>query len=172
MVNLRNFNAVSPAALQQLANNPSIARNLRDVFPHPYTIADARFFLELVEHNKVGHVFAIYDRETFVGVGSIVPQADVYRHSAEIGYWLGEPFWNKGYATETVKLLTQYAFEQLNLVRVYAGVFAGNIASMKVLEKAGYQLEAVLQSSVTKYGKLLDQHLYSILAPQNAVKFS
>ena len=164
MVTLRNFNAVLPDDLQKLADNPSIAQNLRDVFPHPYTIEDAQFFLELVEQHKVGHTFAIYNDETFVGVGSIVPQDDVYRHSAEIGYWLGEPFWNKGYATAAVKLLTQHAFEQLNLVRVYAGVFAGNTASMKALEKAGYRLEAVLRSSVIKSGEILDQHLYVILA--------
>lgn len=164
MVTLRNFNAVLPDDLQKLADNPSIAQNLRDVFPHPYTIEDARFYLELVSQHKVGHTFAIYNDDTFVGIGSIVPQDDVYRHSAEIGYWLGEPFWNKGYATAAVKLLTQHAFDQLNLVRVYAGVFAGNTASMKVLEKAGYRLEAVLRSSVIKQGQLLDQHLYSILA--------
>jgi ribosomal-protein-alanine N-acetyltransferase len=163
MVLLKNFDAVSPGGLQQLANNASIAQNLRDVFPHPYTLDDARFFLSLVEQQKVRHTFAIYNEETFVGVGSIVPQDDIYRHSAEIGYWLGEPFWGKGYATEAVNLLTQYAFNELQLVRVYAGVFAGNVASMKVLEKADYRLEAVLQSSVIKHGKLLDQHLYSIL---------
>jgi len=154
---------VSPGGLQQLANNAAIAQNLRDVFPHPYTLADAHFFLSLVEQRKVGHTFAIYNDETFVGVGSIVPQDDIYRHSAEIGYWLGEPFWGKGYATEAVNLLTQYAFDELKLVRIYAGVFAGNVASARVLKKAGYCLEAVLQSSVIKQGKLLDQHLYSIL---------
>lgn len=168
MVQLKDFSAVSPVALQQLANNSKIAKNLRDAFPHPYTINDAQAFLELVSQNRMGYVFAIYDDETFIGVGSVVPQADVYHNSAEIGYWLGEPFWHKGYATEAVKLLTRYVFDKLNLIRIYAGVFAGNTASMKVLEKAGYRLEAVLQSSVTKYGKVMDQHSYSILAPKKA----
>jgi ribosomal-protein-alanine N-acetyltransferase len=168
MVHLENLSSVAPEELQQLADNEKIARNLRDVFPHPYTLDDARTFLELVAHNKMGHVFAIYNDQTFIGVGSIVPQNDVYCNSAEIGYWLGEPFWEKGYATEAVKQLTRYAFDKLKLVRIYAGVFASNKNSMKVLEKAGYQLEAILRSSVTKFGQIMDQHLYSMIADNHS----
>jgi ribosomal-protein-alanine N-acetyltransferase len=164
MVHLENISTVSPIALQKLADNFNIAKNLRDVFPYPYTLNDAQIFIQLVKDNKVGHVFAIYNDDTFIGMGGIVRQEDIYRNSAEIGYWLGEAFWGNGYATEAVKLLTRYAFDQLNLVRIYAGVFAGNVPSMKVLEKAGYRLEAILQSSVTKHEKILDQHLYSITA--------
>lgn len=84
----------------------------------------------------------------------------MHRYSGEIGYWLGEPFWGNGYATQAVKLLTRFAFEDLNLIRIFAGVFESNLPSMKVLEKAGYHLEAVLKSSVCKSGKFLDQYLY------------
>ncbi|WP_374165348.1 GNAT family N-acetyltransferase [Arcticibacter sp. MXS-1] len=164
MVRLNSILSVDPESLQQLANNKNIAQNLMDVFPHPYTLDHARSFLERAAKGMAGHVFGIFDDATFVGVGSVIPKEDVYRLNAEIGYWLGEPYWGKGYGTEAVKLLTQYGFETLQLIRMYAGVFAGNTPSMRVLERAGFRQEAILRSAVIKNGKVLDQYLYSKLA--------
>lgn len=92
----------------------------------------------------------------------LIPQHDVYRINAEIGYWIGEPYWGKGYATETVRLLLNFAFEALNLLRVYTNIYEYNTGSMKVLEKVGFEKEAVIKSSVIKEGKIIDEHLYSI----------
>ncbi|MET1054069.1 MAG: GNAT family N-acetyltransferase [Pedobacter sp.] len=165
MVNLRDIGSIPFKELQILADNAEIAKNLRDAFPHPYTTEDARNFLNLAEKGVLGHAFGIFAGETFIGVGSIVPQHDVYRLNGEIGYWLGEPHWGKGYATAAVKLLTKYAFEDLQLFRIFAGVFAYNPASMKVLEKNGYKLEAVLRSSLIKNGRITDEYLYSVIQP-------
>lgn len=150
------------AIIQQLANNHAIAVNLRDAFPHPYTFDDAVTFLELAKNGSLGCVFGIYNNNTFIGCCSLIPQNDVYRINAEIGYWIGEPYWRKGYATDAVKLLLDYAFKELNLLRVYAYVFEYNIASMRVLEKAGFEKEAEIKSSIIKEGQILDEHLYSI----------
>lgn len=92
----------------------------------------------------------------------LIPQHDVYRINAEIGYWIGEPYWGKGYSTETVRLLLNFAFEALNLLRVYTNIYEYNTGSMKVLEKVGFEKEAVIKSSVIKEGKIIDEHLYSI----------
>jgi [ribosomal protein S5]-alanine N-acetyltransferase len=87
----------------------------------------------------------------------------VNRFSAEIGYWLAEPFWGKGIITQAVKSLTEYAFKKYNFNRIFAGVFEGNKASEKVLQNAGYKLEGIFRKSVFKEGKFLDQYNYSIL---------
>lgn len=146
-----------------LANNRAIAQNLRDVFPHPYTLKHAADFIDLANAGVIGYAFGIFAGDTFIGVGSIVPQKDVYRKSGEIGFWIGEPYWGKGYGTEAVKLLTLFAFQELQLLRIYANVFSRNTASMRVLEKAHYSLEVIMRSALVKNEELLDVYVYSIL---------
>ena len=143
-----------------LANNPAIAANLKDVFPSPYHLEDAKLYLTLVEKGVMGLVWGIFSNEQFAGIISILPQTDIYRHSAEIGYWLGAPWQGKGIMTEAVKLVTTFTFNELNIYRIYAGVFEGNEASAKVLAKNGYTLEAIKKKAVIKKGVLLDEHLY------------
>jgi len=163
MIHLKDPGSIPLKELQILADHAAIANNLKDVFPHPYTREDAEVFLDVAAKGALGHTFGIFKEETFIGVGSIVPQQDVYRINGEIGYWLGRPYWGKGYATAAVKILTAYAFEELKLLRVFAGVFAHNPASMRVLEKNGYQLEAVIKSSLIKNGIITDEYLYSVI---------
>lgn len=163
MIQLTDIKDISPKEIQHLANNYSIKKNLRDLFPFPYLIEDAQSFLELVSAGVMGHVFAIVSNNNFIGIGSLIPQNHEHRINAEIGYWIGEPYWGRGYATVAVKLLVQFAFENLDITRIYAYVYGFNNASMRVLEKSGFQKEAILQSSVMKEGKLYDEHLYSIL---------
>ncbi len=146
-----------------LANNKAIAKNLRNTFPHPYTFENAKEFLDLAKQGKIGHAFGIFTEDLFIGICSISLQQDIYINNGEIGYWIGEPYWGKGYATKAVQLLTDYAFNELKLLRVFAGVFSGNPSSMKVLEKSGYRLEAIIKSSILKNGAILDEHLYSRL---------
>lgn len=162
MIQLRNMNKAAPEEIQKLANNHAIAVNLRDAFPYPYTVEDAVTYLELAANGVLGHVFGIYDNDTFVGCCSLIPQNDVYRINAEIGYWIGEPYWGRGYATDAVRQCLKFAFEELNLLRVYANIYEYNTGSMKVLEKVGFEKEAVIKSSVIKEGKIIDEHLYSI----------
>ena len=162
MIQLQDITQTSLEEIQRLANNHAIAINLRDAFPYPYTIEDAATFLELAANGALGKVYGVYDGDIFVGCCSLIPQQDVYRLNAEIGYWIGEPYWGKGYATEVVKLLLNVAFEELNLSRVYAHIFEFNKGSMRVLEKAGFHKEAIIKSSIIKEGKIFDEHLYSI----------
>jgi RimJ/RimL family protein N-acetyltransferase len=85
--------------------------------------------------------------------------------SAEIGYWLAEPFWGRGIATEAVKAMTTYAIAKHALTRVYARVADWNTASVRVLEKAGYALEARLRRSAIKEGRVIDQLQYAFIVP-------
>lgn len=151
-------------SLAENADDLRIWRNLRDHFPHPYTRADAERWIAASAGQEPPSNFAIeVDGRAVGGIGLTV-QSDVYRHSAEIGYWLGVSHWGRGIATEAVGAVSEWAFRNLDVVRLYAGVFAWNPASARVLEKAGYQLEARLRQAVTKAGETVDAYLYARLA--------
>ena len=167
MVHLENIQSISPEELQILANNTGIAENLKDLFPHPYTIGDANDFIYLADQGGLGHTFGIFTGDIFIGVGSIMPQKDIYKYNGEIGYWIGQPYWGNGFGKKTVELLTSFAFEELGLIRVFAGVFPNNKASMRVLENSGYVLEAILKSSIVKNGIISDEYIYSIINSKN-----
>lgn len=145
------------------ANNRNVWINLRDRFPHPYTLSDARNWLESVIDRLPETNFAIanVNDEAVGGIGFILQQ-DVGRRSAEVGYWLGEEYWGRGLATQAVKVITEYAFVHYDICRLYAHVFEWNVASTRVLEKAGYLLEGRLKKSVIKDGKTIDQLMYAI----------
>ena len=162
-VRLRALRYSDRENLAELANNINIWNTLRDMFPHPYTIKDAENFVDMVKQQEPQVTFAIEYEFKFVGVIGIIPQPDVYRKSAEIGYWIGEPYWNRGIATTALKLATKYAFKDLKLVRLFAGVFEGNDGSRKVLEKSGYTLEGVSKKAVFKNQKLIDEYRYAKL---------
>jgi len=150
-------------ALPRHANNRKIAHNLRDMFPHPYTRNDAVAFIEHALRSETETMFAIVvDGEIAGGIGFGLHQ-DVERVSAEIGYWLGEPFWGRGIVTEALRAVTRYAIETHRLTRVYALPFAWNDASFRVLEKAGYVREARLECSALKEGQIIDQYLYAFV---------
>ena len=134
-VRLRPLRYADREIIANLANNKKIWNNVRDMFPHPYTLAEADKFLDMVKRQEPLITFAIEYEFQFCGVIGMVLQKDVYRKSAEIGYWIGEPFWGKGITTKALSLATQYAFETLELERLFANIFEGNEASKKVLEK-------------------------------------
>ena len=146
--------------LTLLANDPNVAKNLRDAFPSPYSFHDAQEFLSLLESGVIKHTWGIYYQQQIAGVLSITPQTDIYQHTAEIGYWLGAPFHGKGIMTEAVSLATAYALREMNVQRIFAGVFAPNEASKKVLLKNGYYLEAIRKNAVIKNGVLYDDYFF------------
>ena len=151
--------------LAELANNKKIWFNVRDILPHPYTLDDAVFFFNLIKDEKPQVSFAIEYEGAFCGMIGLTPQTDVYRLTAEIGYWLGEPFWNKGIVTKAVAMITDYGFNELGFIRIHTGIFEYNIASMKVLEKNGYKKDGVFEKSIIKDGKIIDEHRYSKVKP-------
>jgi RimJ/RimL family protein N-acetyltransferase len=162
---IREFIETDIDALVRYANNSRVAKQLEDRFPHPYTIEDARQWLaRLTEQDPLTNFVITSPDEVIGGIGLDLGE-DVYFRTAEIGYWLGEPFWGQGIATRAVRAMTQWAFDKLNLVRLQARVFETNPASGRVLEKAGFSCEGRLRQSVTKQGKTMDQTIYAILGP-------
>jgi RimJ/RimL family protein N-acetyltransferase len=163
---IRSWEIDDAAAIVKYANNKRIWRNLRDAFPQPYGLSDAEDFLKKVTAHDRECVFAISNqKEAIGGIGMVIGE-DVHRHAAELGYWLAEPFWNKGIMTQAVQLIVEYAFENLNLYRIYAEPDEGNDASVRVLEKAGFQYEGRLKTSAYKDGKFLDQLLFAKVKSQ------
>lgn len=167
-ITLRNLRRSDLRQMAHLANNKKIWDNVRDAFGYPYTEKNAREFFEHQAQSDREVVFAIDYKGKFCGLCGLILQKDVYRKSAEIGYWLGEPYWGQGLATKAISLLVSYAFEQLGLVRVYAGVFEYNLGSIRVLEKNGFQKEGVSKKAIFKNGSFWDEHRYGIIKAQSA----
>lgn len=158
---VRSFIPADAEAIATYANNRRISINLRDRFPYPYTRADAVAFLDAAAAQRPESDFAIAAGDRAIGGIGYHRQADVHRLTAEIGYWLGEPYWGRGIATRAVAALTEHVFATTALVRLYAHVFEWNPASARVLEKAGYALEGRLRRSVLKEGQIIDQLIYA-----------
>jgi RimJ/RimL family protein N-acetyltransferase len=158
---VRSWQISDAQALVTYGNNRKIWLNLRDRFPYPYTRRDALEFLRSVVGRQPETVFAVTLDDEAIGSIGFVLQQDVERVSAEIGYWLGEPFWGRGIASEALSAVTTYATERHGLTRLFALPFASNVASCRVLEKAGYRLEARLRRSAIKDGTIVDQCQYA-----------
>lgn len=158
---VRSWKPSDAEALARHANNRTIWLHLRDAFPHPYTLEDAHQFLAMVKAMAPETYFAIAVEDEAVGSIGFRLRDDVERCSAEIGYWLAEPFWGRGIATAALRALTDYAMQTHDLTRVYALPYDGNPASRRVLEKAGFVLEGRMRKSAIKDGKVLDQLLYA-----------
>lgn len=158
---VRSWQRSDADALVRHADNRNIWINLRDAFSHPYTRRDARRWLSFVTKQKPETNFAIeVDGEAVGAVGYKLGE-DVERVSAEIGYWVAEPYWGRGIATEALRAVTAYAMETHDLARLFAIPFEWNTASFRVLEKAGYQLEGRMRCAIVKDGRILDALLYS-----------
>ena len=162
---VRSWRTSDAESLLRHANNRNIWLNLRDAFPHPYTKHDARAYIRSMRERTPETTFAIAVDDEAVGSIGFVLRTDVERVSAEIGYWLAEPFWGRGITTEALAALTKYAIDTHALTRIYALPFAWNLASCRVLEKAGYTLEARLRRSAIKDGQITDQMQYAYIAP-------
>jgi ribosomal-protein-alanine N-acetyltransferase len=165
-IKLRALQLTDAKRLAELANNEKISRNLRDGFPNPYTLADAENFLEKFADQDTVTYFGIEYNGEHVGNISLVPGQDIYRKSAEIGYFIGEPYWNKGIVTTAVNLITEYGFKQLGIIRIHTGVFEYNTASMRVLEKCGFTKDGVFRKSVFKQNKIWNEVRYSKINPE------
>ena len=160
-VSLRPFELADAPRMAELANNKKISDNMSDGFAHPYTIANAENFIKRVVGQDPATVFAIEYGGLYVGNIGLHRGTDVHRKSAEIGYFLGEPYWNKGIMTQAVRLITEYGFKNLDIVRIYTGVFEYNQASQHVLEKCGYTKEAVFKKAICKNGQIWDEVRYA-----------
>lgn len=160
---LREWNLDDSASLATYANNIKVWNNVRDYFPHPYSQTDGITFIsKALSKAKPITDFAIeIDGQAVGGIG-IVPNEDVERITAEIGYWLGEPFWNRGIMSQVIRDVANYTFSNFAISKLYAPVFEYNKASMRVLEKAGFIKEAILHKAAIKNNKVIDLHYYAL----------
>jgi len=162
---IRPWTESDAASLQRHGNNRKVSMHLRDRFPHPYEMEHAQAFLGWLIKQPIPTVWAIDVGGEAIGAIGIELHTDVERVSAEIGYWMGETFWGRGIATEALSAVTAEVFKQFELTRLYAVPFADHVASVRVLEKAGYSREGYLRQSAIKDGKVRDQLLFAAYRP-------
>jgi Acetyltransferases, including N-acetylases of ribosomal proteins len=161
---LREWRLSDKVSLAENADNINIWNCVRDYFPHPYTVKDGEEFISMVVNRGDPPVdFAIEIEGVAVGGIGIVLKPDVERIAAEIGYWIGEKYWNRGVMTEAVREMARYSFRTFQIEKLYAGVFDFNIASQRVLEKAGFEKEAILKRAAIKNGNVIDLHHYGLI---------
>src|SRR4051794_21486032 len=158
---IRDWRTEDAESLARHANNRNVSMHLRDRFPFPYTLSDAQRYLERVAGDEPCTSFCIDVDGAAVGGIGFERGGDVYRHSAEIGYWLGQEFWNRGMMTAVIPAFPDWMFASFPLYRIAANVFANNPASARVLEKAGFTFEARVRGNVMKEGVILDSLVYA-----------
>ena len=149
-------------SLVKYANNPKIADNLTDLFPNPYSRADGERFIQMTLKYNPPRIFAIEVKEEAVGAIGLHEQSDIHIKNMELGYWLAEVYWGKGIMTEAIKKMVDYGFMTFQINRIYARPFGTNIGSQKVLEKAGFKLEAEFKKTVFKNGEYLNELFYAV----------
>ncbi len=163
---LRPWQVEDIPSVAKYADNPCIAAWLRNVFPHPYTRQDAESYIySCIEAGEDGQITrAIVADGTAVGSIGIFRNQDIYERTAEIGYWLAEPYWGHSILSRAVPQLCAEAFARWeDLVRIYAEPFADNPGSRRVLEKSGFTLEGILRNHICKNGTLHDSCIYALL---------
>ena len=167
---VREYRLDDVEALCKHADNPRVAAKLRDRFPHPYTVEDARTWIATVTQFDPQTAFAIATADELVGGIGLELGADVEARCGEVGYWLGEEYWGRGLATRAVRAFCDWAFGESGiveggLIRIWAGTMAHNPASGRVLEKAGFTFEGRHRCAIFKAGKVRDQLVYALIAP-------
>ena len=158
---VRDWQPADKPSLVRSANNRNVWRNLTHRFPHPYTEADADFWLAQIAKTRPPTHWAIeVGGEAVGGIGVEIGEG-VYARSAHFGYWLAEPCWGRGVTTAAARACVDHVFATLPLVRLEAPVFEWNPASMRVLEKCGFTREGVMRYGAFKDGELIDVMLYA-----------
>ena len=163
---LRKWKTSDLENLVKNANNYKVASTLRDAFPYPYTVEDGKEWIEFAGNEEWGHNFAITTDDKAIGCIGLIVGKDIERKSSEVGYWLGEDHWGKGIVSSALKGIIEFAFDNLEVERIFAAPLEHNIASRKVLEKNDFILEGILRNSVFKFEKLHNQALYARIREQ------
>ena len=164
-VTIRPWQETDAADLAAALNNEKILNNLRDGLPYPYTEADALDYITAMVQADPDETFAFAIALDGKAVGSIVVfrQQNIHRRTAELGYYIAEPYWGKGCMTAAVEQTCAYVFTHSDILRIYAEPFAHNTGSCRVLEKSGFRLEGTLRQNAVKNGEIIDMKLYSLL---------
>ncbi len=171
---LRAWKKEDAKSLAQSANNPNIAKNLRNVFPFPYTIEDAVWYINdcISKEGKKQITCAIDVDGQAVGSIGIFIKDDIYEKSGELGYWLSEKYWRQGIVSRAVQIICKQAFEAFDIIRIFAEPFTDNAGSRRVLEKSGFTYEGTMRSGVYKNGEIHSYCMYSILREEFNFSFS
>jgi RimJ/RimL family protein N-acetyltransferase len=161
---LREFRKSDAPSIAKHADNIRIWDNVRDFFPHPYSISDAQDFIKMVTSREGPALeLAIEINGEVAGCVGIEPGFDVERVGIKLGYWLGEEYWGRGIMPEAVRQMVEYIFQEFpEVTKIFADVFAFNRASQRVLQKVGFELEAVLRKGAVKNGEVTDIHYYTL----------
>ena len=161
MISLRPFQTDDVDRLVEILNVPRVSKFLSSKIPNPYTLEDATWWVNI--GSKAGFTRAITLNNQLIGCIGVNPGEFEYSRNAELGYWLSSEHWGKGIGTQAVKLITDEVFNSTEIVRIFAAVFSGNMASMKVLLKCGFKSEAVLSKGIYKDDTFYDNHLFAKL---------
>jgi len=159
---LRKWTKADLGSLMKHANNIQIANNLTDAFPHPYTRLFGEAYIARTVADYPTCIFAIDVNGEAVGSIGLSQQSDIHSRNAELGYWLSEEYWGQGIMTGAIKEMVNYGFETFDITRIFARPFGTNLASQRVLEKAGFTLEARLTNALYKNGEYVDELIYAI----------
>jgi RimJ/RimL family protein N-acetyltransferase len=161
---IRSFQSTDATSIARLIDNHRVSRNM-SALPQPYTLQHAADWIAIATGRTPETHFAItVDGEAVGGIGLDVGDTEriaVCDHCAEIGYWLGEPFWGRGIMSEAVAAFTEWAFAELPVVRLHAAVYARNPASARILDKAGYEFEGRLRARYFRDDEFIDGLLYA-----------
>ena len=159
---LREWENEDLGNLVKYANNKKIASKLTNKFTYPYTEENGKWFINFSKSHNPRLIFAIDIEGQAVGSIGVHPQEDIFRKNAELGYWLAEPYWGRGIITSAIERMVDYGFKTFDLDRIFARPFGSNIGSQRVLEKAGFKLEAKFESTIYKMGQYEDELVYAI----------
>lgn len=160
---LRTWEATDAESLAVQLNNKKIWDNCRDGLPYPYKLENAEAILKVIAQKDGIHDFCIEVDGKAVGNIGFVPENDVQRFNAEVGYLIGEPYWNRGIVTDALKEAIRYYFKHTPIIRIFAFVFEYNLLSMRVLDKAGFTKIGVMHKSIFKNDAFCDAHYFELL---------
>lgn len=161
-IKLRSLRESDSKDIALYGNNKKIWKNLTDVFPSPYTQQKALKRIKKIRNKKDLISLGIISEGKLVGEVIASFREDVDSRKVFIAYWVGEPFWNNGIASEAVYLFTKFLFKNKDIKKVQARVFSWNEISKKVLEKNGFKLEGIMRKAIYKDKKYCDEYLYGI----------
>lgn len=162
---IRKWNLSDAPDLAAALSNPNVQDHLRDGLAYPYTVQDAQEYISamLCSDATKTFAFAVVAEGKVTGSIGVFRQENIHRQTAELGYYLAEEYWGNGLMTQAVRQICSFVFEQSDILRIYAEPFAYNIASCRVLEKAGFTCEGTLRQNAVKNGRVLDMKMYALL---------
>lgn len=169
---IRKWELSDARDLAAALSNPRVQDNLRDGLPYPYTEQDGTDYISAMlsaDENET-FAFAITADGKVIGSIGVFRQGNIHRRTAEMGYYIAEEYWGRGIAAEAVKRICEYVFENSDIIRICAEPFSHNIASCRVLEKAGFQYEGTLRNNAVKNGRVIDMKMYSLLKAEQRTR--